>query len=325
ARPRRPRAVANGAGAIISWTSPYVVLWLFRLCHGLPSMTASLVARHARPRPTPCFSKDSHEPTAPPPRRDRRGAARLLSGDAAIAAAAGGRRRFHRARGAPARGKLPIAGRLGPGPGRGAGRLSPAGKPDLRALSLCGRPGRQRGAARRPLGRPAAAGAGRHRARRGLPATGAGHRPGQRPGAAVLLPPGPADRRDPLQQDPGQSILMSILRITCSPRGAASESHRLAQAIIGRIACADAAAAESVVEVDAGRLPHVAPDYAAALCAAADPAGPVAERGSLGLSSRLIASLAQADYVVIATPMHNFTVPSALKAWIDHVVRVRHT
>jgi FMN-dependent NADH-azoreductase len=28
---------------------------------------------------------------------------------------------------------------------------------------------------------------------------------------------------------------------------------------------------------------------------------------------------------VIGTPMHNFTVPSALKAWIDHVVRVRRT
>lgn len=118
---------------------------------------------------------------------------------------------------------------------------------------------------------------------------------------------------------------MSILRVTCSPRGAGSESHRLSQAIIGEIARADAAAAESIVEVDASQLPHVDPDYAAALCAAADPAGPVAERGSMGLSARLIASLAQADYVVIATPMHNFTVPSALKAWIDHVVRVRHT
>jgi len=29
--------------------------------------------------------------------------------------------------------------------------------------------------------------------------------------------------------------------------------------------------------------------------------------------------------VVIATPMHNFTVPAALKAWIDHIVRVRRT
>jgi FMN-dependent NADH-azoreductase len=28
---------------------------------------------------------------------------------------------------------------------------------------------------------------------------------------------------------------------------------------------------------------------------------------------------------VIGTPMHNFTVPSALKAWIDHIVRVRRT
>ena len=30
-------------------------------------------------------------------------------------------------------------------------------------------------------------------------------------------------------------------------------------------------------------------------------------------------------YVVISTPMHNLTMPSALKAWIDHVVRVRKT
>jgi FMN-dependent NADH-azoreductase len=29
--------------------------------------------------------------------------------------------------------------------------------------------------------------------------------------------------------------------------------------------------------------------------------------------------------VVIGTPLHNFTVPSALKAWIDHIVRIRRT
>jgi hypothetical protein len=32
-----------------------------------------------------------------------------------------------------------------------------------------------------------------------------------------------------------------------------------------------------------------------------------------------------ADVVVIGTPMHNLTVPAALKAWIDHVVRARRT
>lgn len=39
----------------------------------------------------------------------------------------------------------------------------------------------------------------------------------------------------------------------------------------------------------------------------------------------LIAQLDAADVVVIATPMHNFTVPSTLKAWVDHIVRVRAT
>jgi FMN-dependent NADH-azoreductase len=42
-------------------------------------------------------------------------------------------------------------------------------------------------------------------------------------------------------------------------------------------------------------------------------------------SEELIQELECSDYVVIGTPMHNFTVPSALKAWIDHVVRVRRT
>ena len=42
-------------------------------------------------------------------------------------------------------------------------------------------------------------------------------------------------------------------------------------------------------------------------------------------SEELIQELERSDYVVIGTPMHNFTVPSALKAWIDHVVRVRRT
>jgi FMN-dependent NADH-azoreductase len=43
------------------------------------------------------------------------------------------------------------------------------------------------------------------------------------------------------------------------------------------------------------------------------------------LSERMIAELEAADFVVIGTPMNNFTVPSPLKAWIDHVVRIRRT
>ncbi|MFP3744556.1 NAD(P)H-dependent oxidoreductase [Achromobacter sp. SIMBA_011] len=116
---------------------------------------------------------------------------------------------------------------------------------------------------------------------------------------------------------------MSVLRLTCSPRGAESESHRLSQFIVDGLARADAARGRDLVEIDANRLPHVDAEYAWALGSPSDPDGDPA--GSLHQSDQLIQSLVDADYVVIATPMHNYTVPSALKAWIDHVVRVRST
>ncbi len=38
-----------------------------------------------------------------------------------------------------------------------------------------------------------------------------------------------------------------------------------------------------------------------------------------------MAEVFAADEIVIATPMYNFAVPAALKAWIDHVVRAGKT
>jgi FMN-dependent NADH-azoreductase len=43
------------------------------------------------------------------------------------------------------------------------------------------------------------------------------------------------------------------------------------------------------------------------------------------LSDTLIGELKAADILLITTPMYNFSVPSALKAWIDHIVRINHT
>jgi FMN-dependent NADH-azoreductase len=42
-------------------------------------------------------------------------------------------------------------------------------------------------------------------------------------------------------------------------------------------------------------------------------------------SEQLIDELEQSDRLVISTPVHNFTVPSALKLWIDYVVREGRT
>lgn len=42
-------------------------------------------------------------------------------------------------------------------------------------------------------------------------------------------------------------------------------------------------------------------------------------------SDELIAELRAADEVVISTAIYNFTMPSSLKAWVDHIVRFGHT
>jgi FMN-dependent NADH-azoreductase len=44
-------------------------------------------------------------------------------------------------------------------------------------------------------------------------------------------------------------------------------------------------------------------------------------REALRLSDALVAELLDADHLVIATPVYNYNVPAALKAWIDHIVR----
>ncbi|MBB4003679.1 FMN-dependent NADH-azoreductase [Aurantimonas endophytica] len=41
----------------------------------------------------------------------------------------------------------------------------------------------------------------------------------------------------------------------------------------------------------------------------------------LRLSDTLVAEVLATDHLVIATPVYNYNVPAALKAWIDHIVR----
>ena len=51
----------------------------------------------------------------------------------------------------------------------------------------------------------------------------------------------------------------------------------------------------------------------------------VDQRKSLQLSDRLIEELAWADIILMATPLYNYGMPSSLKAWLDHIVRIDQT
>jgi len=49
------------------------------------------------------------------------------------------------------------------------------------------------------------------------------------------------------------------------------------------------------------------------------------QKEALALSETLLAELEQADEYVFGVPMHNFSVPSILKLWIDQIARVGRT
>ncbi|WP_375788613.1 FMN-dependent NADH-azoreductase [Bradyrhizobium sp. Pha-3] len=49
------------------------------------------------------------------------------------------------------------------------------------------------------------------------------------------------------------------------------------------------------------------------------------ERAHVALSDALVAEVKAADTIVLAVPMYNLSIPSTLKAWIDHVARLGKT
>ncbi|WP_413459847.1 FMN-dependent NADH-azoreductase [Herbaspirillum huttiense] len=118
---------------------------------------------------------------------------------------------------------------------------------------------------------------------------------------------------------------MKILHLLASPRQEASNAWWLSRQIVERMAAQHPQAQVILRDLYATGIAHVDAAYADALGSPVASDGSDAGQGTLTLSDRLIEELEQADQVVIGTPMHNYTVPSVLKAWIDHVVRVRRT
>ena len=117
-------------------------------------------------------------------------------------------------------------------------------------------------------------------------------------------------------------MTLKILHIDCSPR-AESHSRGLSAAIVNKLLEAAPGATISRRDLGTNPLPHATPDYVTTLSSPATLAGPL--EGSLNLSEELIQEVEAADAIVIGTPMHNLTVPSVLKAWIDQIMRAGRT
>jgi FMN-dependent NADH-azoreductase len=118
---------------------------------------------------------------------------------------------------------------------------------------------------------------------------------------------------------------MRILHVSCSPRGQISESYRLSRKIIEFLLEREPAAIVVDRVIGAGAISHIDESYATALGGIQQSSAERFPEGAMARSEELIQELESSDCMVIGTPMHNFAVPSALKAWIDHIVRVRRT
>jgi FMN-dependent NADH-azoreductase len=118
--------------------------------------------------------------------------------------------------------------------------------------------------------------------------------------------------------------MKNILFIQTSPRGPQSYSQKVAQSVVDELRIPYPTADLVVRNLAQNPPPHIGEAFVGAL--PIPPAQRTPEQtAALKLSDALIDELAAADIVVLAVPMHNFSVPSTLKAWIDHVVRLGRT
>src|SRR5579862_6503966 len=118
--------------------------------------------------------------------------------------------------------------------------------------------------------------------------------------------------------------MKNILLIESSPRGNDSYSHQAARSIVNELQARNPGAKAVVRNLGENPPPHVGLPFITGMYAA--PEQRTADQSkALALSDTLIDELFAADTIVVAVPMHNFGVPSTLKAWIDHISRAGRT
>jgi len=118
--------------------------------------------------------------------------------------------------------------------------------------------------------------------------------------------------------------MKKILNIISSPRGAESNSIRLAEALIGKLTAQHPGSILKTVDLVKTKFPHL---EEAQLAGFFTPPGQHTEehREAIRHSEEAIRDVFDSDILVIGAPMYNFSLPSALKAWIDHIVRAGKT
>lgn len=112
---------------------------------------------------------------------------------------------------------------------------------------------------------------------------------------------------------------MNLLAIHVSPRGEGSASRRVAAHLVSTFTERGATVVRRDLAIEAP--PHIDAVFMDAFLTWPDARTPE-QKAVLAYSDALTAEFMAADTIVISTPMWNYGVPSTLKAWIDHIVRL---
>lgn len=111
---------------------------------------------------------------------------------------------------------------------------------------------------------------------------------------------------------------MNILHIDASAsNGETSHTRRLSKELVERLKAANPRAVVTYRDVVANQLPHV--DMTIRHAWLPENSDNVTFAETLGRSKPLVDELKAADVLVIGSPMYNFSLPSTLKTWIDHI------
>jgi FMN-dependent NADH-azoreductase len=116
--------------------------------------------------------------------------------------------------------------------------------------------------------------------------------------------------------------MSNILFVSSSPRRAASYSNQVAGELVRKLEESGPGAEVTIRDLAGDPLPHIDNEFVAMIHGGpqTDVQKAVAARSDL-----LVDELIAADTVVIAAAMINFSIPSTLKTWIDHVTRAGRT
>ncbi|HWV65142.1 FMN-dependent NADH-azoreductase [Chitinophaga sp.] len=118
--------------------------------------------------------------------------------------------------------------------------------------------------------------------------------------------------------------MKKILEIISSARGAASNSTQLTHTIIEKLKAQYPGSTVTQRDLVQKKYPHLEESHLSAFFAPPENENE-AYKTAIQHSDEAIHELEAADIVVIGVPVYNFSIPSALKAWIDHVVRAGRT